>query len=458
MDRPQSFMAQDDYLVTQATYFSDRDQQVAISLYQPLVGPVALALYLSLWQEVHETPALTDRQPQTRLLDLLNIDVDALFQARIRLEAVGLLKTYTTTDSMSRYYAYELYAPVSPQAFFSDDLLGMLLYDRVGASRYTQLAAQFTLYPVRREEWQDISHDFLSVFQLTNVLAQPAATTQAQQALVQKPAPEVSLGDAEGYDWVLLAQMLTRTNLAEGELDRHREALYQVARLYGLEPPKLAPLISKATDVMSGKLNLRQVREFAEQTYHDASQPAFHERSPQVAAAAAQPQSQLQLTAAETELLARATKLAPAPFLDETKKRKANDSRAKAWPNETFALRKLLEDQTFPDATINILVDYIFRSYDSLTQALLGSFVTRWVNAGVKSPDSALAQIRKEAATKNKPRSSRNRPSRQEEIPTWLQPEDAGQANKPVAHQDEQSIRSKLDALRKLQHKGVDSQ
>ncbi|WP_461212940.1 replication initiation and membrane attachment family protein [Lacticaseibacillus sp. GG6-2] len=458
MDRPQSFMAQDDYLVTQATYFSDRDQQVAISLYQPLVGPVALALYLSLWQEVHKTPALTDRQPQTRLLDLLNIDVDTLFQARIRLEAVGLLKTYTTTDSISRYYAYELYAPVTPQAFFSDDLLGMLLYDRVGETRYSQLASQFTLYPVRREEWQDISHDFLSVFQLTNVLEQPPVTTQAKRALAQKPAPKVSLGDAAGYDWVLLAQMLTRSNLAAGELDRNRESLYQIARLYGLQPPELSRLIMKATDVMTGKLNLKQVREFAEQSYQKTAHPAFVEQGQDVQTPANKPKSQLKLTVEEAELLARATNMAPAPFLDDTKKRKANDSRAKAWPNETFALRKLMDDHTFDTVTINILVDYIFRSYDSLSQALLGSFVTRWVNAGVKTPDAALAQIRKETAEKAKPKANRNRPTRQEEIPTWLKPENATKATKPVAHQDQQSIRNKLDALRKLQHKGADSQ
>ena len=307
---------------------------------------------------------------------------------------------------------------------------------------------------MRREEWQDISHDFLTVFRLTNVLAQPPEATRAQQALAPKARPTVRLTGDESYDWVLLAQTLARTNLAAGELDRHREALYQIARLYGLNPPALAREIMKATDPMTGKLNLKQVRQFAEQSYQSADKPAF---VPQTQAAA-EPEtnpaaSQLKLTAEEANLLARATSMAPAPFLDDTKKRKANDARAKAWPNETYALRQLMADHTFPDATINILVDYILRRYDSLSQALLGGFVARWVNAGVKTPDSALEQIRKENQAKQKPKPNRKGGSRQEEIPAWLQPDAKPAVTKPVAQTDEQTIKRKLEALRKLQHK-----
>ncbi|WP_054723697.1 hypothetical protein [Lacticaseibacillus nasuensis] len=118
MKRPANFMAQDAYLVAQANWFSDQLQQVAIALYQPLVGPVALALYLTLWQEATPRPSMTERRPQTQLLEVLNISVDQLYDARVHLEAVGLLKTYTAIDAMGRYYAYELYAPLTADRFF----------------------------------------------------------------------------------------------------------------------------------------------------------------------------------------------------------------------------------------------------------------------------------------------------------------------------------------------------
>ena len=453
MERPQNFMAQDDYLVAQATYFSNVDQHVAVSLYQPLVGPVAMALYLSLWQEAKPRPLVSDRRSQTRLLDLLNIGVDTLYDARVHLEAVGLMKTYTTTDAISRYYAYELYAPVTPQAFFNDDLLGMLLYDRVGDARYRELAEEFALHPVRRDDWQEVSANFLDVYHLTNVLETPTAAGQAQQDLALKAAPEVSLDDDGGYDWGLLASMLTTSNIAPGELDKNRTALYEMARFYGLNPPTFARQISRAIDVISGKLNLRQLRQFVEQTYRKADAPAFSDQAKPATPAPVSNSAIADLTPPEADLLKRAKSQAPRTFLEATKK--AKNARAYAGKNEIFALRELVSRHVFPEATVNILIDYVLRSYDSLSQALLNGFVQRWITANVSTPESALQQIRKEAQQPAK--NTRNRrPNRQEDTPDWMKP-DYQPVSKPVSVQSKQSIEAGLARLKAMRKKGSES-
>lgn len=454
MERPQNFMAQDDYLVAQATYFSNVDQHVAVSLYQPLVGPVAMALYLSLWQEAKPRPLVSDRRSQTRLLDLLNIGVDTLYDARVHLEAVGLMKTYTTTDAISRYYAYELYAPVTPQAFFNDDLLGMLLYDRVGDARYTELAQEFTLHPVRRDDWQEVSANFLEVYHLTNVLETPQVATQAQQNLALKPQPEVTLDDDGGYDWELLAATLARTNIQSGEIDKNRSALYEMARFYGLEVPEFARQIQKAVDVITGKLNLRQLRQFIEQSYRKKDQPAFSDQKTKVNAAPTKSTTIKDLTAQEADLLKRANTQAPRTFLENTKK--AKNSRAYAASNETYALRDLVTRQVFPDATVNILVDYVLRSYDSLSQALLNGFVQRWITANVTTPESAILQIRKEAQQPAKSSRNSRRASRQEEIPDWMKP-DYKRVSKPTSAETKKSIQEGLEELKAMRKKGSES-
>ncbi len=101
MQRPDTFIPQAGFVLTKAGYFSDFDEKVAVSLYQPLVGPVPMALYLSLWQEVKDRALVTDRRPQLWLLDLLDIDIEQLFVARVKLEAVGLLRTYSQVDSLA---------------------------------------------------------------------------------------------------------------------------------------------------------------------------------------------------------------------------------------------------------------------------------------------------------------------------------------------------------------------
>ncbi|WP_179395171.1 replication initiation and membrane attachment family protein [Lacticaseibacillus absianus] len=449
MNRPKSFMAQDDYIVTQATYFSDHDQDVAICLYQPLIGPTALALYLSLWREANRAPALTDRKKQTHLLDLLGVGVDALFDARVRLEALGLLQTYTTTDALGRYYAYELHRPVEPDAFFNDATLGMLLYDRVGASRYHELVDQYTLHNVHNSTWANVSASLLDVFALSHVLPEPAVTA-ANQTVQQKPAPAVSLGAGDGYDWALLAQLLVRTHLKDGELNRHQAALYQIAKFYGLGPTAFARLIEQGIDFATGQLDVAQVRRFAEQTYttkppHLVTTPAADK--PKDAPTAGK------LSAREQQLLADAATTPVREFLEATKK--AKNPNMYAATNEIAAVRKLVQRQVLPDATVNVLIDYILQTNDSVNQAYLDAIVNRWLKAGVTTPTSALAEIH--AFTERKPRTTRrnSRPSRQEKTPAWMQ-QDYQPETKPVSAAEQHDIQAGLAALKALEDNGGD--
>ena len=46
VQRPDTFSPQAGFVLTKAGHLSDFDEKVAISLYQPLIGPIAMALYL----------------------------------------------------------------------------------------------------------------------------------------------------------------------------------------------------------------------------------------------------------------------------------------------------------------------------------------------------------------------------------------------------------------------------
>ncbi|WP_225418425.1 replication initiation and membrane attachment family protein [Lacticaseibacillus daqingensis] len=443
-------MAQDDFIVTQATYFSDQDQDVAVCLYQPLIGPTALALYLSLWRRVKQAPTATDRRPQTYLLDLLGVGVDALYDARVRLEALGLLQTYTTTDALGRYYAYELHRPVAPDAFFNDATLGLLLYDRVGDARYHELVDQYTLHNVHSSTWINISANLLDVFALQRVL--PDAKAAAANASVQqKPAPAVTLGSGQGYDWALLAQLLARTNLKDGELNRNQAALYQIAKFYGLGPTALAPLIEQGIDFATGQLNVGTVRRFAEQRYTTKT-PQLRTKTAEPTPAVSTPAAAGKLTAAEQDLLKRAASLPVREFLELTKK--AKNPNMYAAQNEISAVRKLVQRHVLPDATINVLIDYILQTNDSVNQAFLDAIVNRWLKADVTTPESALAEIHAFANRKTRQSGRRNpRPTRSEQTPAWLKPDYQAEVT-PVSDTNRQRIADRLARLQAMEKEG----
>ncbi|WP_054749585.1 hypothetical protein [Lacticaseibacillus thailandensis] len=66
MRKPANFMPQDDYLATQATEYSDVDRRTLTYLYQPILGPVATALYTSLWLKVSATRSFRRIGTRTR--------------------------------------------------------------------------------------------------------------------------------------------------------------------------------------------------------------------------------------------------------------------------------------------------------------------------------------------------------------------------------------------------------
>src|SRR5690625_2448652 len=66
-------------------------------LYQPLLGMESIMLYQTL---LHEIELQTESTLQTHhtLMNYLNIPLDKIYEARLKLEGIGLLKTYRNTQ------------------------------------------------------------------------------------------------------------------------------------------------------------------------------------------------------------------------------------------------------------------------------------------------------------------------------------------------------------------------
>lgn len=56
--------------------------------------------------------------PQTNLNDI--------FEERLKLEAIGLLRTYEQETEEGRLFTYELVPPLRPDEFFQDGMLNVL--------------------------------------------------------------------------------------------------------------------------------------------------------------------------------------------------------------------------------------------------------------------------------------------------------------------------------------------
>lgn len=456
MERPAEFTPQSDYLVTRAQLLSDLDRQTLVYLYQPIIGPVATALYETLWTQVKITPQFTrDRRVHSRLLQVLGTDMTQLYAARTRLEAVGLIKTYTQVDT-TRHYVYELYAPMRPQRFLKDDLLSLALYDVLGDEGYAEAAEHFTVTPVRRSDMTDVSQSFMDVFHIASSPLNPPATVETERTKVTEKSNPVPRVDTSLVDWQLLNRLLEKQNLRSGELLRQRMPIAQVSGFYGMSTSDLARLCARSIDTLTGQIDMKVMRNLAEREFakkdviKTAQTPDNSQQQSSEGASAPSviKNSDVQFSAEERDLMAHARAMTPREFLNYTKKKKSPD--AFAGKNELWALQQLAGRDVFTNATINILVDYLLQERTSISQAYMDTVANSWLQAGVNSPETALGQIKAYRESKGKQKATRRGYGRArivEPKPEWAK--EGHQVNgRVLASSERAALDAKLASLR----------
>src|SRR5690625_4700521 len=128
-------------------------------LYQPLVGPKAIMLYHTLLNDL-ELKGSTALQTHHLLMNYLNCSLEQIYKARLKLEAIGLLKTFQQTKDGVKVYIYALQSPFSPEVFFKDAMLSELLYHHLGDQKFSQLKRLFIGTTDEKNQGEDITASF----------------------------------------------------------------------------------------------------------------------------------------------------------------------------------------------------------------------------------------------------------------------------------------------------------
>lgn len=109
--------------------------------YQPLIGPMALSIYVTLCSGGEDAT-----KPCELHTVLVRCGIDPSEEAYERwaaygsyLEAVGLLKTYIRGEVGKSIFTFVFAEPHSPESFFADEKLTRCLQDRVGGMRVAQI-------------------------------------------------------------------------------------------------------------------------------------------------------------------------------------------------------------------------------------------------------------------------------------------------------------------------------
>ena len=139
----------DQYLVVNKTILTEIDRKNVVSLYEPIIGSIAVSLYLTLWRDLDRLELVSMDYTHHHLMTLLKTNLESIKLARETLEAVGLLKTYFKSGDINSYI-YELYSPLSAKEFFSHPIFHIVLYNNIGKYEYDLLKKEYQTYSHKR--------------------------------------------------------------------------------------------------------------------------------------------------------------------------------------------------------------------------------------------------------------------------------------------------------------------
>ena len=153
----------DTFIVVNKTSLSDKDRNVLVLLYQPIIGSQAISLYYTLWSYLDKSEVLSNEWTHHHLLRDMMISNAELTEAKEKLEAIGLIKTYVKKGNINNY-VYELYSPISASEFINNPVLNMSIFNAVGKLEYDRIIGYFRLPKINLKEYEDVTKKFSDVF------------------------------------------------------------------------------------------------------------------------------------------------------------------------------------------------------------------------------------------------------------------------------------------------------
>lgn len=451
-DSMQPLMPRTAVAIVSTTRLQEERRRVLDLLYQPILGVSAYSFATVMWRQVSLTSDLKVELTHTDLLALLNISTTTLETSRQRLEAAGLLRTFENQPDRLPELIYELQQPVSGEMFFKDDLLSLLLLEVVGERQFDRLRQAFLPRQLKRDKWHEISKSFLDVFSLDNrLIATPPKLIEVTKAAFDQADSSVTpeQPSAPDFDFGLLAELLKRSYIDLNDLRQYRQLIVNEHLLYGIDETEMARYIGDATNLATNKLDANQFKRAIAAAYQNQTTPVVSQKTPTTAT---KKQSE---NREEAALIAAAKQYEPMAFLAQIRQQQGGYVAS----GEQRIVEQIAAKQIFSSAVINILIYELLIDLgnSTITQRLTDTIANRWAQDGVKTPEDALASIRKFKTERSKPKTTRRRGGTKnikETLPEWAKNDYQPKTKKTLTQSDQDQFNEQLNKLKKLRDGG----
>lgn len=367
----------DRYVVINKSILSDTDRQIIINLYEPLIGAMAVSLYFTLWNDLNTSEYMSRDLIHHHLMVLLKCGIGVIKTARESLEAFGLLKSYVKTGSINDYI-YELYSPLSPQEFFNQPILNIVLYNNVGEREYENLKSLYKTTKIDLKEYTDVTKKLDEVYDTSKFTL--------VNELRDKTNNDILVSERINFDEIIASIPKGLIN-ERAFTKKTRELINNLAFIYNIDTLKMTELIRNVLNEY-GNIDKNGLRIVARKDYQfkTGTLPTLIYRT--------QPdylKNPLGDNSKRGRIIGVFENTTPYDFL----RYKYHGS--KPTSRDLKLLEKLIVDLELTPAVVNVLIDYVLRKNNNkLTEGYVETIAGQWKRAGLKTASEAMEFAEKE--------------------------------------------------------------
>jgi len=451
-------LAIDRYTVKSKSVLQDLDRKIVTLLYQPLIGSKCFSLYMTLWGELEQNRLWSVETTHHSLMTIMQSNLREIYQERLKLEGLGLLKTYIDEIDGVKRYIYELQAPIRPNEFFQDGVLNIYLYNRVGRNKFLQLKRFFSDDQME-EGIKEITKSFDDVFDSVrsaemmgrvNQETMDDLTLENEREYLQTDSrATLDISDAV-FDFDLFFSGLSEALISPKAFTPPvKEVIKKLSYLYGISAIDMKNVAMSSLD-QDDMIDVELLRKSARDWYQfqvGDQLPNLVDKKQPISLRSNLDKKQL---SQEEELMYQLETISPRQFLTDV---------AGGIPpsvSDLQIIEEVMVQQKLEPGVVNVLIYYVMLKTDmKLTRAYVQKIASHWTRKHIKTVKDAMdlakqehrqyQQWAEEKTTAKKKSSNQRAPIRKEQLPSWLKDDETKNDQQEKPQKKEQVDKKQLE-------------
>lgn len=405
----------DTYKVFNRGIFEEDKRKVLMVLYQPIIGYMAVNLYLTLINDLNKNDVESEILTHHHLMTNMQTNLETIVKSREKLEAIGLMKTFYKEDNINNYL-YILYSPISAYEFLNHPILNVVLYNNIGKVEYERLVDKFKTLRINTKEYLDVTSSFDSVFASVN------GYSIENDNIINDKSRKLEI--ESNIDINLIISGIPRRMTSEKCFNKETiELIIDLAYLYKIDNLNMQSLVRNSINE-KGLINAKELRKSCQDFYkfeNNGKLPTLiYNKQP----------DHLREPLGDSPV-AKAIRVfesvSPYDFL------KGCYNNAEPTSRDKRIVENLLVDQKLNPGVVNVLIDYVLKTTNNkLNKELVETIAGQWRRMNVETVKEAMMICRKEhnKISKNIKITNKKDKITETKVPDWfLQTEEKNKEN-----------------------------